>query len=219
MELYTEDDFKAMLKLDEDVYANILQIDKQIKAHHDSWTAGQPITDEDFQIIQRAEAISESLKSSYLARQEEYASNKTYQFAKTTTKWVNDFTYDMMRFIGMGFGQSGNWLGAVQVAVPVAWVVGTTLVVGAVTYFCTKYFNQTQIDLNQGLETVSELAKVNPELAEKMLKGLMLAKREETKAQNSTAKHIVSFLAILGVSYLAYNHRDKIVSTVKSFIP
>lgn len=205
--VYTEKDFQAMLKLDEDVYANILQIEKQLQVHYDSWTIGHPISDADYKIVDQAEKVLEVLKSRYASRQKEYTTNTTYNFAKTTTQWVSDFTDDIMNFIG---------LGAIQIALPVAWVVGTAIVVGAVTFFCTKYFTQTQIDFNQGLETVADLAKVNPGLAQKMLDGLMVAKKEETKAQNSTAKQIVSLLAIFGLGYMAYTNRDKIINKVKS---
>lgn len=211
--LYTEKEFQAMLKMDEELYVNLLQMDKHLQSIEEGWRQGIPITDENFNLLQQLTADYNRLKSKYEARQHEYRTNKTYSFSQKTNEWVQEYTSDMLKFLAFGFaGTPINWLNGVQLAVPVAWVVGTALAAGVITYFCTKYFTETEIDYNEGLNAVTELAKINPELADKMLVGLNKVKQDEIKT--SSTKQLLTIGVLVGIGYLAYKNRDKIKDTI-----
>lgn len=203
---YTQEDFERMLKKDEEVYVNLLQIEKIVSREQNAWTNGKPINQIEFNKLMQLENEAKEIRKRYETRQNDYKTNKTFEFGQTISNWVSDFTDDVLNSIG---------LGAVQIAVPVAWVVGTALVTGVIVYFCTAYFTETEIDYTDSLRIVKEVSEVNPELADKMLDSLNHAKSEEIKHKTSLVKNVGSLAITIGLAYLIYSNREKIPKLLK----
>jgi len=200
---YTEKDLEKMLQQDEEVYANLLQVEKLLKDHQKSWTKGKSINQVEFDKLYALEQEYKAIKSRYEARQKDYKTNKSYQFGKKISKWVSEFTASLSESLG---------LNGIPLAIPVGYVIGAVLVVGAVAYFCGKYANETKIDFAKSLEIISEVSKVNPDLAEKMLRSLDKAKEGEQGIKPST---IVTVTLSIGLLILGYRNRDKIGNYLK----
>lgn len=199
---YTEKDFEQMLKQDEEVYANLLQIEKLLRDHEKSWTNGQSINQVEFDKFIVLENKYKHIKTQYLARQHDYKTNATYQFGKKISDWVSEFTDSML----------GTGLNGAPIAIPVGYVVGALIVVGAIAYFCGKYADQTDIDYAESLRIVNEVSKVNPKLADKMLASLTEAKKSENSTSVATVTKIVFGVGLL---ILAYTQRHKIKKAVQ----
>lgn len=207
--VYTEKDFDKMLKADEEVYANLLQIKKLIEDHHKSWTAGKPINDVEFKKLQVLEDQYKLIKAKYEARQNDYKTNSVYKFSTTVSKWVSDFTDEMASYVG---------LGAAPIAVPVAWVIGIAAGAAVIAYFCAKYSDETQIDYSDSLKVIAEVAKVNPPLAKAMHNSLNELKKLEIENSGLKVSTVLKVVAGIGLVYLLYVNQEKVKTNFKKLI-
>lgn len=187
--IVNQETFQKMLELDKLIYENVIQAKallkegiKQIKDYEERNIRIK------FQNNEQKESfkikLNEKIRkyntiiSAYIKRQKDYRENTIYKLGKSIQDWANSTT----NYLTNLWNTIVSSLGVVPLIVPAAWVIGTTVSIGVVTFFIKQYYSETIIDYNESLKLITDIGKFNPELADKMFEDLNKAKEKESKS-------------------------------------
>ena len=183
-----EQKFIKMLATDRQLYANIVKMKALVAEKR------KPITEYKAGARNRFKNGTEANKyikefnasatkyndilKSYLERQNDYRTNTLYKLGNKITEYTDKTT----NYFKSLWNSVSDGLGAFPLAVPVAIAAGATISTIAIAYFVKSYYEKTLVDYNDSLTTISELAKVDPVLANKALDKLNEIQTEQQKA-------------------------------------
>jgi hypothetical protein len=180
--------FEQMLATDQKVYANIVKMKALIAERKKPAADFNNGSREVFKTTAEAKAYAEELNvliqdyndilKDYKARQADYRTNSLYSLGNKINE-VNDKVTAYFKSLWNDL----TGLGAIQAALilPITIAAGATITAVAIAYFVGKYYESTLVDYNDSLETIKELAKTDPALADKALDKLNEIEKEQQK--------------------------------------
>jgi hypothetical protein len=182
--------FEQMLATDQKVYANIVKMKALIAERRKPATDFNNGSREVFKTTAEAKAYADELNTliqnfndilkDYKARQADYRTNSLYKLGNKINE-VNDKVTSYFKSLWNDLTGLGALPALAPLILPVSIAAGATVTAVAIAYFVGKYYESTLVDYNDSLETIKELAKTDPALADKALDKLNEIEKEQQK--------------------------------------
>lgn len=196
-----KDKFKAMLDLDRKIHENIVKIAAYLVDSQKTFSqwekggkkygSGSPFKNVDdltFFVAKRRKLVKtyQELRDNYNSRQKTYANSEIKGALRKATDTVTIQAQKLWNSFARSVSLQG--LGVLPaLAIPLIYAGVAVVSIAVIAYFVNKYAEATTVDYDRSLESIEEIAKTNPKLAEKLASNLNQLQEKQTEANASSS--------------------------------